>query len=296
MTIRSGAWELPGMLDMPNNAEQVPAVILVHGSGPNDRDETIGANKPFRDLAWGLATRGIAVLRYDKRTLVYASEPAKFGKVYTVKEEVIDDAVAAARLVAAHRAIDGKRVYLLGHSLGGTLAPRIARAYPQLAGLILLAGATRPLADLATQMTYLSNLHAATTADEQQQLDQLNSQIALLNSPELMTLPPESPLLGAPAAYSQDLHEYQPEQLAKRLPQPMLILQGGRDYQVTETDFRMWQAALAARTDVKFKLFPHLNHLFITGTAKSTPAEYEVTGHVDKAVIDEIAGWISGKL
>jgi uncharacterized protein len=66
--IGKGIWSLPGTLSLPKGDGPFPAVILVHGSGPLDRDETIGPNKPFRDLAHGLASRGIAVLRYEKRT------------------------------------------------------------------------------------------------------------------------------------------------------------------------------------------------------------------------------------
>lgn len=294
VTIHSGTCDLPGMLDIPANVARVPAVVLVHGSGPNDRDETIGPNKPFRDLARGLASRGIAVLRYDKRTLVY---PDKFAKAFTIKDEIIDDAVAAAAFLRTQPAVDGKQIYVLGHSLGGFAAPRIARADPQLAGLIILAGAARPLEDiLLEQMTYLGSLRGALSPDAQQQLEQIKSQVALIKSPRLMTLAPDTPFLfGAPPAYWRDLRDYQPAQLAKRLPQAMLILQGGRDYQATEEDFQLWKTALATRTDVKLKLFPQLNHLFISGAGKSTPSEYAVAGHVDKTVIEEIAGWINGR-
>ena len=74
VTVGSGQWALPGTLTIPRGAGPFPGVVLVHGSGPNDRDETIGPNKPFRDLAQGLASKGIAVLRYEKRTKFYAEE------------------------------------------------------------------------------------------------------------------------------------------------------------------------------------------------------------------------------
>ena len=137
-----GRTDLPGTMAMPKRQGLVPAVVLVHGSGPQDRDETIGPNKVFKDLAWGLATRGIAVLRYDKRSLV---APMKVG---TVKDEVVDDAVAAVQALARHPAVDKNRIFVLGHSLGGMLAPRIAETSSEVHGIVVMAGTTRPLEDV----------------------------------------------------------------------------------------------------------------------------------------------------
>src|SRR5262249_44809950 len=122
---------LPGLIAIPKDAKNAPAVVLVHGSGPNDQDETIGALKVFKDLAWGLASRGIVVLRYDKRTRV-----APQG-VTTQKEEVDDAAHAAIALLAARPEVDPKRVALLGHSQGGYLAPRIAKADPAIKRVVI---------------------------------------------------------------------------------------------------------------------------------------------------------------
>ena len=120
ITLNAGTeWELPGTLSLPVGDGPFPAVVLVHGSGPEDRDETIGANKPFRDLAWGLATQGIAVLRYDKRTLVYAQAMKDQIQSLTVQDETIDDALAAVELLRSADKIDPARVFLAGHSLGG---------------------------------------------------------------------------------------------------------------------------------------------------------------------------------
>ena len=154
-TVGSGEWSLPGTLTLPVGVTGLlPAVVLVHGSGPNDRDETILANKPFRDLAWGLASKGIAVLRYEKRTKVHAAQIAAAGlSQFTVKEETIDDALSAAAQLRQTDGINPKRIFILGHSLGGTVAPRIGQADPNLAGLIILAGATRPLEDLMVEQT-----------------------------------------------------------------------------------------------------------------------------------------------
>src|SRR5690349_5011368 len=127
-------WRLPGTITVPSGPGPFPVVVLVHGSGPNDRDETIGGNRPFKDLAGGLASRGIAVVRYDKRTRVYGARMQ--SRFITLDAEVVDDALAALRLARSTTALDAKRVFLLGHSLGAMLGPTIAARDGHLAGLI----------------------------------------------------------------------------------------------------------------------------------------------------------------
>jgi dienelactone hydrolase len=270
VTVGAGEWALPGTLSMPVGPIAA-AIVLVHGSGPNDRDGTLGPNKPFRDLAWGLADRGIAVLRYEKRTRRYAEKMAG-NQSLTVREETIDDALLAAALLRTHDRIDPKHVFVLGHSLGATLAPRIAAEDRSLAGLIILAGATRPFVEVAReQLAYLASLTpSAATPEESLQL--------LLKS--------------APEAYWKDLDAYKPAQAAAQLTTPMLILQGERDYQVTLKDLQGWRDALVGHAGVTIKSYPTLNHLFLPGEGKSTPSEYERTGPIPDFVLDDIAIWI----
>jgi dienelactone hydrolase len=294
IVIGEGEWKLPGTLSLPVGTGPFPAVVLVHGSGPNDRDETISVNKPFRDLAEGLASRGVAVLRYDKRSKVHGS---KFGSSFTVKEEVLDDALAAVALLRSTEGIDPKRIFVLGHSLGGMMVPRIGKLDPNIAGLISLAGATRHLEDvIPAQYEYLFSLDGSLTKEEQDEIDK-QKQLAA----EVKALKPGEPgtakfLFGAPTAYWLDLRDYEPPQLAKTLKQPMLILQGERDYQVTMDDFNNWKTALASNKNATFKTYPELNHLFMSGTGKGNPSEYDQAGHVDVRVIDDIAGWIAKRL
>jgi dienelactone hydrolase len=296
VTIGEGKWALPGTLTLPNGSGPFPGLVLVHGSGPNDRDETIGPNKTFRDLAWGLASQGIAVLRYDKRTFKHAEQftPDMVEKM-TVKEEVIDDALLAVQLMRQTDDIDPKHVFLLGHSLGATIAPRIGQQDLELAGLIIMAGITRPLEDtILDQFTYLYSLSGAMTDQQKSELETLKAKVDRLKDPEISdNISPQDLPLGIPAAYWMDLHGYQPEEVAKTLNLPILVLQGERDYQVLKTeDFKSWKAALNHKENATFKLFPKLNHLFIEGEGKSTPQEYMVEGHVDEDVINTIAQWI----
>ena len=279
VTVGSVEWKLPGTLTVPKGKGPFPAVVLVHGSGPNDRDETIGANKPFKDLAWGLASQGVAVLRYDKRTKVYPAQLATVRKP-TVKEEVIDDALAAVDLLRNSKKIDPKRIFVLGHSNGGLLSPRIGKADPKITGLIMMAGCvTQPLeAVLLRQLTYAASQNGPITDDNKKEIDK---QV-------------QSLMKSAPASYTRDLNDYIPAAagMAKSLKQPMLIMHGARDYQATTADFNIWKKVLSSRTNVTFKLYPDLNHLFMPGTGKSAPEEYSKRGPVSEQAINDIAKWV----
>jgi hypothetical protein len=156
LEIKNGTYTLPAKLTYPKSGSKFPVVVLVHGSGPNDMDETIGPNKIFKDLAYGLASKGVAVLRYTKRTKIYATQ-IDASKI-TLQQEVIDDAIAAITVAKGIVAVDPQRIFVCGHSLGGTCAPAIAINSKLTAGIILLAASARPLEDVALeQLLYLSD-------------------------------------------------------------------------------------------------------------------------------------------
>jgi len=293
VTVENGPWKLPGTLTLPTTAGPVPAVVLVHGSGPNDRDETIGPNKPFRDLAEGLAGAGIAVLRYDKRTFAYPEETATAADL-TLDEETVSDAAAAFRLLRTFPEIDPARCFVLGHSLGGYALPRIGASTSEAAGFIVMAGAARPLEDLILeQMEYLYSLNPAPTAEETAGIVTVREQVTRVKSTTLTAVTPPGDLpLGIPAPYWLDLRDYDPPAAAAALARPILVIQGGRDYQVTEADFRLWEAALVTVPGCSFTLYPDLNHLFMEGQGKATPNEYLQQGHVAATVVNDIGEWI----
>ena len=293
VVVGSGTWALHGTLTRPVGTVPCPAVVLVHGSGPNDRDETIGPNKPFRDLAWGLASEGIAVLRYEKRTREHGLELVALRHTMTVQDEVIDDALAAVRLLRRTDGIDARRIFVLGHSLGGMLAPRIGSQDPGLAGLIILAGAARHLEDLILEQTkYLALVSGLLPDKQKEQIEGIEKQYDKVKKLTMADTSSAEVYFAAPPSYWIDLQEYDPPRVAQSLTMPLLILQGERDYQVTMTDFGRWKNALNANGNVSFKTYPNLNHLFIAGEGRSTPAEYEIEGHVLGEVIHDIADWI----
>jgi hypothetical protein len=287
VTVGEAPWRLPGTLAVPDGEGPFPGVVLVHGSGPQDRDETVGGCKPFRDLAWGLASQGVVVLRYDKRTFTHAAkiDPRKT----TLREETIADACAAAALLREHEQVDARRVYVIGHSLGAMAAPRIAVADDRIAGVVMLAGPGRHLAQLiAAQADYLHG---------RQKMSIVAKGVVILQANRIMqgdfdadTAPQE--LLGIPPVYWQNLAEHDPVQDAVNCPAPMLVLHGARDFQVFDKDFQILSEALRNRDDVTTKQYPKLNHLFVPGDGPGLPAEYDQPGHVDQQVVDDIAAWI----
>jgi dienelactone hydrolase len=278
---------LPGTLTLPKGPGPFPAVVLVHGSGPHDRDETIGPNRPFLDLARGLATHGIAVLRYEKRTKVrpgdYANGPL------TVDTETTQDAVSAVALLRTLKEVDGKRVYVLGHSQGAMMAPRITQR-ANATGAILLAAPARPLLDILIEQNRRLATMGRDTAAPQAAIDQLVAQVARIRGGD--DVPPQDTPMGLPAAYWRDIDAVDPIAEAKPLHQPLLLLQGGRDIQVVDADWQRWQAAFGANPRVTLKRYPTLNHLAIAGEGPGTLAEYSTPGHVDTRLIDDVATWI----
>jgi dienelactone hydrolase len=285
--------QLGGTLLVPEREEPVPGVVLVHGSGPSDRDGTVGPNKPLRDLAVGFASEGIATLRFDKRTAEY---PAWFAdRTYTVADESIDDVLAALDVLRQHPDVDPERLFVVGHSLGGTLAPRIAHRAAEegipVAGIVVLAGGARPLdLVLEDQLDYLDEV----APEGREQRAVLRDAVAQVRALTPADTAATEPIAGAPPAYWLDLAGHPPAPLAAALDVPVLVVHAGRDYQVTDVDFAVWQAALADDPAVMLRRYSSLNHLLIAGEGPSTPAEYERQGFVDATLIEETAAWIRG--
>lgn len=300
ITVGVDDYKLPGTLTFPKGNKKSPVVILVHGSGPNDRDETAGPNKPFRDLAWGLAGRGIATVRYDKRTMVYGSDSAPGGREnIDFDTETVDDAIAAAIWAKTQPEIFADSIYVLGHSQGGLLAPRIAERTEGLAGIIIVAGLARAYEDaFIEQITYISSLTDSSNSSAQKQLADIKRQVdnvKKLGTPEFNDTIPLP--LGSPRHYWEFANKYKPVEVAVKLTLPMLILQGERDYQVTMEDFGLWRLGLIKKKNAFFKSYPKLNHLLQEGSGKSTPFEYYRVSPVAGYVMDDITEFIrTGRL
>ncbi|HET8844084.1 MAG TPA: alpha/beta fold hydrolase [Ktedonobacteraceae bacterium] len=293
--VGSGSLAVPGRLSLPRGQGPWPGVVLLSGLGPFDRDETSGLNKPLKDLAWGLASRGVAVLRFDQVTYTHSQQVAD-TRDFTMTDEYVPPAVAAVHILQQQPTVDPARIFILGHSMGGKVAPRVAAAEPSIAGLVIMAGDTQPMQQSAIRVVrYLAQLYPGPASDTT--VEMMTRQAALVESPDLSPSTPARELpFGLSGSYWLDLRSYDPVSTAVAINKPMLILQGGRDYQVTlEDDLPGWKAGLGHRSDVTIRVYAADNHLFFSGTGRSTPAEYEPAQHIDPAVIADIVEWLTPK-
>jgi pimeloyl-ACP methyl ester carboxylesterase len=297
VTVGEDPWKLGGTMTVPVGKGPFAAIVLVHGAGPNDRDESILANRMFEDIAEGLSSQNVVVLRYDKRTRTYASQMS--GTDYTLREETIEDAARAVALLRKLPEVDPQRIYVLGHSLGGYALPRIiaecVKQNTPVAGAVFLAAHARHIEDVGLEQAEFM-MKDGGSPDRLRQLEMLKSQVALVHHLDPSKQYP-STLLGFPVVYFFDLKDYNPVAEAARLQIPLLFLQGERDFQVTMEDFGLWKAGLAGSQQASFSSYAALNHLFIRGEGPGSPAEYRKAGNVAPAVIDDITRWLSaGKL
>ena len=286
--------ELPGLLTVPKGEGPFPAVILLQGSGASDKDETIGSLKPFRDIAEGLAGYGVAVYRFDKRTYVYGEELAA-RKQISLEDEYLDDAVNAVQLLAAQEKIDPARIWVLGHSLGGNAVPAVARALKQAPvkarGFIMMAASPRPLDVLMReQYEFLYSLLPEVTEEQQAEKDALFADLDRLQ--DLDSLTEDDQVAGVYSSYWKWLAEYDILQAADEITEPVLLLQGEEDYQVTTVDFDIWKETVGAKENWKLISYPGLTHIFMTGQKSEGSAAYSRDGKVDTQVIRDIASFI----
>ncbi|MBC8536872.1 alpha/beta hydrolase family protein [Feifania hominis] len=282
-----------GTMTKPDGEGKFPCVVLVHGSGMNDRDETAGPNKPFRDVAWGLAERGIAVYRYDKRTYLYPNE-SSLDETFDMEKETTLDAVDAVNMVAQLPYVDTENIVVLGHSQGGYKIPAIAEKADQADKFIIMSGPARSLPDLMVeQYTFLTTVNGVQTEQGKQMVAALKADIAKLTDDSV----PDSeilPMLGARKYYWKQTLGYDPIEVSKSITEPVLVTQGERDYQVTMEDFALWKAAHADDANWNFLSYPKMNHMQADGEGPMNNLEYLVPHRVKEQLLDDYAAFIKG--
>jgi dienelactone hydrolase len=295
ITITTGEFNLPGEIILPLGVKNPPLVILVHGSGPHDRDETIGPNKVFYDLALGLAAKGVATLRYEKRSKVYDSL-FKYHP-FSLKEETIDDAITAVNLAKQSTLIDTSRIFVLGHSLGAMAAPYINNN-SNCAGAIMFSGPFRSLTEIMPQqIEYLAGLDGKISKAEKKTIKQFKERAIMIRADMYDSTTSYNDLMGYwPGYFWKTEQSYLPPAHIEKGTKPLLILHGSRDYQIDPIkDFVPLRNLCDKKTNCQAIMYEGLNHLFIMGEGQPNPSEYFIPGNVDERVISDIAVWVKNQ-
>jgi len=293
---------LDGLLTLPDGDGPFPVIVLVHGSGPNDMDEKVGNCYCFRDFAEGFASRGIATIRYNKRTKTYGKQMVTGPDApnMTVWDETIEDAIFATELVKKDPRIDPEKVYIAGHSMGAMLAPRIDAEGGDYAGIILLAGSPRKLEEIMIEQqdNAVKNLNRVLKWIAAKQIKKFR-----VNLDRIYEMTDEeakkTAFLGkyTKLYYLKEWGEKPAENYLKVLTKPILITQGDADFHVSvEYDFNKYKEIMADKPNATFKLYPNLNHLFMQTVYGNNISkglkEYKKAQKVEPYVMDDIAQWV----
>jgi len=286
--IHSGTLELGGTLTVPRGVTKpVPVVVIIAGSGPTDRNgnSQMGIRpNSYAQLAWRLADRGIASLRYDKRVLAATRGTVDISKL------TLEDFAADARAAAESLARDNRfsRVLLLGHSEGSALALLAARSGPPVAGVISVSGLGRPLGTVLREQ--LSRQFDSTTLVR---YDTAMAQYLRGETPK--DVPPPLTVLFVPInlTFMRSLMTFDPSAAVRAVRQPVLIVQGGRDLQVRVADAERLHAA---RPDATLVVVPLANHVLKeasdTTLAGQTGTYQNPAIPIMPDVVSGIADWI----
>lgn len=292
-----GEYPLKGMIALPEGADEpVPAVVMLHGSGSSDMDERVLKCTPFKDLAAGLAERGIASIRYDKRSFVYGRKMVKSGMI-TVREEAIEDAVLAAELIKKDPRVDSGRVFLLGHSMGAMIAPRVDAEGGDFRGLILMAGTPRNLEEVLIDQNEAVKKSAKGLVKWiiGKQVEKMTGKVEGLNEMSDDEAKAISFGGGVTLYYFKEMGAHPAGAYLKATDKPLLVMQGSRDFQVNaEKDFNLYEEILEGK-DATFVLYEGLNHVFVpavTDDIMKLKQEYGKERHIGAEVFDDIAEWI----
>ena len=294
ITLRAGqADETQGLLTLPVGDGPFPAVIMMQGSGPSDKNESAYGMMIFRDLAEGLAQAGIVGIRYDKYTYAHAD---LLSADTTIRQEYLIDAQDALTLLQADPRVGD--IYLLGHSLGGILVPRVMQALDPdaFAGGIIISGTPLPLWEIQfhQNLDYIATLEPAEQAPAKAAIEQEAAKLNLLQTMTDEELQ-NTMFFGISAWYQMDLLSVDTAQTAIALQKPLLITQGGKDWQISPADgMEAWQAALNGLLQADYRLYPNMTHMLsdLAVDPTGTTADYQAGSTVSQALIDDIATWI----
>lgn len=291
-------YPLNGLLTLPaDGANPVPAVVFVHGSGASNMDEKVGKLTPFKDLAEGLAKCGIASIRYDKRSFVHGFKLLK-EKDVTVKMETIDDAILATEILKKDVRVDKDNIFIIGHSMGGMLAPRIDAEGGDYRGLILMAGSPRKLEEIMLDQNeeVIHSTKGLVRWIVKKQVEKLTKMFDGLYQISDEEAKKQKVGGGVTLYYFKEMGEHAATTYLTGIQKPVLIMQGEKDFQATvEKDFNAYKQFLENKDNVTFRLYENLNHAFVPsvyGNIMKAKEEYNVEQHIDENIIVDIANWM----
>ncbi len=294
VVVETDTFRMNGELMIPDSCNNCPVVVIVHGSGPASRDLEYGPNKIYLDLALFLAEKGIASLRYDKRTYVYKDLYKEQFDSLTVDDITVDDALSAIRLVRSNQLTDSSPVFLVGHSLGALMAPRIALRDKNLKGVILLAGPTMPLHHLIDyQVRLLLQDDGRMKGARKKMINKVSGAVEELDKgnyyyKEVSNLGPWG------GSFWKDILSYDPVATTVSHGMPSFVIYCERDYQVPPaSNASAWDGLVDSSDHVKMTIYPGLNHLFLYGEGEPNRGEYLNPGHFSEKVINDIVEWIT---
>ncbi len=314
-------FNLAGTLTIPKGNGKYPAVILVTGSGPQDRDETLLMHKPFAVLADYLTRNGIAVLRYDDRGVGLSK--GSFAKATSM--DFAQDALAAVEFLKTRKEIDSKKIGIAGHSEGGLIAPMCAATSSDVAFIVLLAGPGISGKEILLMQTQLILKAEGSTQKELENADKLNKRIYDVIENEADSLTTFNKLRAlfdedvknlsaeeknkpeySEQAFSRKVSillnpwfrffvKYDPRPILEQLTIPVLAINGEKDLQVPpKENLKAIDDALKTANNKNYKIveLPNLNHLF-QPTSTGKPSEYgQIETTFSEDALKIIGDWI----
>ena len=290
--------------DAKENGEAIRAVVLVPGDGANTMDMKAGATKLYRDLAYALAKNGIAVIRYDKRTYTYQQEAQMENaarETQTVAYEYTEDACLAFAKLASLPFVDSDHIYYVGHSQGAIVAPRAdeENPYGSFAGYVLINSSPRPWTEVIFDQYMNYGLIDRTDDEIYYLVSKLKTEKKFIDDGSVYKITGEEALadfpLGRSAAFWQDYLSYDYVEGLKNAKKPLLIVQGGTDYQITqEVDFAAFEEIFGGESYATLKCYDGLNHLMVPsqGAFSGHYKEYDVPGTAGETFMSDLCSWI----
>jgi dipeptidyl aminopeptidase/acylaminoacyl peptidase len=305
ISIPANGFNLAGTLSQPSGSPpaalkgRYPAVVLVTGSGPADRDETVAGIPIFAQLAGTLADAGYYVLRYDKRGVGQSGGRPESATL----DDYAEDVLAAVKFLRERKDVDRRHIALVGHSEGAWTALIAAGREHDIAALVMVAGPSGSGADLVLeQQQYLLNRSALSPADRQAKIDlQKRIQAAVLGKGDWMGIP--MPLRQqADTAWFRSFLAFSPATLMPKVKQPILIVQGDLDRQVNPYHADKLAALARARKKtpaerVEVAHFDGVNHLLIPAkTGDIEEYAHLPTKVIDPRVAEKIVAWLGSAM